>query len=295
MNNLKTVALLALLSAILMGIGFAIGNMGGLIIGFIIALVINGGAYWFSDRIALMATGAKEVSVDEAPDLHRMVEEVASLAHLPKPRVAMINNDQPNAFATGRDAHHAVVAVTTGIMSILDQRELAAVLGHELGHIRNRDVLVGTMAAVIASAISFIAWTLQWALFWGGMGGRGRNGGGIVQLVAMLAIVILAPIAAMIVRLAISRAREFGADEAGAQITGTPLALASALEKLEAYASARPMNVNPAISHLFIVNPLRGRRDGGGDFFVSLFQTHPPIPRRIERLNEIARRTGMLA
>ena len=295
MNNLKTVALLALLGAILMGIGFAIGNLGGLIVGFVIALVMNGVAYWMSDRIALMATGAREVTLDEEPELHRLVEEVAALARLPKPRLAVIQSDQPNAFATGRNPHHAVVAVTTGIRRILDERELMAVLGHELGHVRNRDILIGSIAAVIAAAISFIAYMLQWSFFMGGFGGR-RNGGGVIQIVAMLATIILAPLAAMIIRMAITRAREYGADETGAHITGTPLALASALEKLEAYAKVRPMKVNPATSHLFIVNPLRGRREGEGEaWFVGLFLTHPPISKRIERLNEIARRTGMLA
>ncbi len=295
MNNLKTVALLALLSGILMGIGVLIGGFNGLIVGLVLALVMNGIAYWFSDRIALMATGAHEVSPAEAPELHRIVEDVARMAGLPKPRVAIINSDQPNAFATGRDPKNGVIAVTTGIMRILDERELRAVIGHELGHIRNRDILISTIAAVIASAISFVAWMLQWTLFWGGFGSRDRNGyTGWLYLLALLATIILAPIAATIIRLAISRAREFEADATGAEITHSPLALASALEKLEAYSRGRALNVQPAFSSLFIVNPLRGQRQEQ-DWFVGLFQTHPPIPKRIERLYEIARKMGVYA
>jgi heat shock protein HtpX len=296
LNNLKTAALLALLAGIFMGIGVLVGGMSGLLVGFVLALVMNGFAYWFSDRIVLAMTGAREVSPEEAPDLHRLVEEVAAQAGLPKPRVAVIQADQPNAFATGRDPKHAVVAVTTGIMRILDERELMAVLGHELGHVRNRDVLISTVAAVIASAISFMAWMLQWTLFWGGFGRRrSDDASGWLYLLALLATVILAPIAATIIRLAISRAREYEADATGAQITGMPLSLASALEKLEAYSRGRPLNVQPAASHLFIVNPLRGRREGEEDLFVSLFQTHPPVRKRIERLYELARKMGVYA
>lgn len=294
MNNLKTLILLAALSAILIGIG-AIWGLSGIIVGFIIALVMNFGAYWFSDRIALMMAGAHEVTPADAPDLHRLVEEVASQARLPKPRVYIVNNDQPNAFATGRDPHHAVVAVTTGIMRILDEGELRAVIGHELGHVRNRDILISAIAAVIASTISFIAWMAQWALIFGGLGRRRNGEAGWLYLIALLAMIILAPLAATIIRLAISRAREYGADETGAHITHTPLTLARALEKLEANARVRPMNVNPALAHMYIVNPLRGRRQGESDWFVALFSTHPPIPKRIERLNEIARQTGMFA
>jgi len=301
-NNLKAVALLAALSAIFMAIGFIVGSFAGLIMGLVFALVMNVAAYWFSDRMALMATGAKEVSIEEAPELHRIVEEVAAQAKLPKPRVAMIQSDQPNAFATGRDPKHGVVAVTTGIMRILDERELSAVLGHELGHIRNRDILIGTIAAVIAGAISFVAWMLQWTLIFGGLGGRGRdNNSGLFGILGLLAIVILAPIAAVIIRMAISRGREYGADEAGAEITGSPLVLARALEKLEAAARVAPMQkLNPSMSHLFIVNPLHaakgdpGQQQGQG-WFVGLFSTHPPITQRIERLEQIARSRNLYA
>jgi heat shock protein HtpX len=297
-NNLKAMMLLAALTAVLLIIGYGLGGGAGLIMAIVFALVMNGASYWFSDRMALMATGAKEVTPDEAPDLHRIVEQVAAQAGMPKPRVAIIQSDQPNAFATGRNAKHGVVAVTTGIMRILDDRELAAVLGHELGHIRNHDILVSTIAAVIAGAISFLAWMMQWALIFGGMGGRRDNNNGMLQLLAMLAVVILAPIAALIIRMAISRSREYGADTTGAEITGAPLALASALERLETYSRAVPMRVNPALSHMFIVNPLNAQANGdqqGQSWFNSLFSTHPPIPKRDERLQALARERSLYA
>jgi len=200
----------------------------------------------------------------------------------------MIQNDSPNAFATGRDQKHAAVAATTGIMRILDERELTAVFGHELGHIRNRDILVNAIVATVAGAITFVATMLQWSLIFGGFGGRDRGGGGILGVLAILATIILAPIAAGIIRMAISRQREYGADETGAHITHTPLSLASALQKLEDYSRAKPMQVNPAVSHLFIVNPL------GKINFAKWFSTHPPVQDRVARLNEIARRTGNL-
>lgn len=287
LNNVKTVFLLVLLTGLLLGIGYLVAGPAGAILAFIISMVMNVGSYWFSDKLALKMTGAREVTQDEEPRLHAIVEEVCAMANMPKPRVYVIQNDSPNAFATGRNAKHAAVAATTGIMRILDERELRAVFGHEIGHVKNNDILVNAVVATIAGAITFIATMLQWSLIFGGFGGRDRNGGGgMLGILAILATIILAPIAAGIIRMAISRQREYGADTAGAQITHTPLALASALQKLQDYSQARPMQVNPAVSHLFIVNPL------GKINFGSLFSTHPPTAARIERLNQIARQTG---
>jgi heat shock protein HtpX len=289
MNNVKTVFLLVLLSGLLIGIGYLVAGPAGAIFAFIISLVLNVGSYWFSDKLVLRTTGAREVTPDEEPRLHAIVDNVAAMANMPKPKVYIMQNDSPNAFATGRNQKHAAVAATTGIMRILDERELTAVFGHELGHIRNRDILVNAIVATVASAITFIATMLQWSLIFGGFGGRDRSGGGgILGVLAILATIILAPIAASIIRLAISRQREYGADETGAYLTHDPIALASALQKLEDYSRARPMQVNPAVSHLFIVNPL------GKVNFAQLFSTHPPVQDRIARLNEIARRTGNL-
>lgn len=286
MNNVKTVFLLVALTGLLLGIGYAVAGMSGAILAFIISMVMNVGSYWFSDKLALRMTGAHEVTPDQEPHLHRIVDEVSALAGMPKPKVYVIQNDSPNAFATGRNSRHAAVAATTGIMRILNDEELRAVFGHELAHIKNKDILVNAVVATIAGAITFIATMLQWSLFFGGFGGRDRQGGGMLGILAILATIILAPIAASIIRMAVSRQREYGADATGAQITHTPLALASALQKLQDYSRARPMQVNPAVSHLFIVNPL------GKINFASLFSTHPPTEDRIARLEQIARRTG---
>ena len=278
-NAIKTTLLLAALTAIFLAVGEVLGGQSGLIFGFVLAVVLNVGSYWFSGDIALRMAGAHEVTPDEAPQLHQIVEQVAASAGLPKPRVALINSPAANAFATGRNADHAVVAVTTGIMQLLSRDELIGVLSHEIGHVRNHDILISSVAATIAGAIIMVARMAQFAmLFGGGYGGRDRRDNGIVVLLTL----ILAPIAATLVQLAISRSREYGADATGAAIEGTPEPLARALEKLETYNSRGPaMNVSPAAAHLFIVNPLKGAN------FATLFSTHPPIAERIRRLREM--------
>jgi heat shock protein HtpX len=278
-NTIKTVLLLAALTAVLLVAGRIIAGPGGMTIALIFALVMNLGAYWFSDKIALSMAGAKEATIDEAPELHSLVERLAANAGLPKPRVYIIDNPSPNAFATGRDPHHSAVAVTTGIAGLLDREELAGVIAHELAHIRNRDTLIATIAAAIAGAITYLAYMAQWAMIFGGFGREDDDGGGIGSLVGSLLLIILAPVAAMVIQMAISRAREYDADATGARILGNPLPLASALAKLQAGVQYRPMkNAKPATAPLYIVNPF----SGGG--FSSLFTTHPPIEERIARL-----------
>jgi heat shock protein HtpX len=285
-NTLKTTLLLAVMTGLLMLLGQWLGGTTGLVMGFGLAVAMNFGSYWFSDRIALSMAGAREVSEAEAPELHAMVAKIARASGLPKPRVAVVEADAPNAFATGRNPEHGVVAVTTGIMRILDRRELEAVLTHELGHIRNRDILVSTVAATIAGAITMVAQIGQFALLFGGarQDDDEESPGGALGGLFML---IVAPIAATIIQLAISRSREFGADRTGAEVGRDPEALASALEKLEAWSQQIPLNVNPAASHLFIVKPLTA--------FQSLFSTHPPTAERVARLREMARRQRLQA
>ncbi len=280
-NNLKTVFLLTLLSGVFLALGLIVGGQVGLVIALVLALAMNVGSYWFSDKLALRMTGAKEVTPAQEPRLHKIVDEASAMAGMAKPKVAIIQNDSPNAFATGRNEKHATVAATTGILSILDDRELLAVFGHEMGHIKNHDILVNAVVAAVATAIMFLAFMGRFALIFGGR--RGMGG-----LIVTLAMIILAPLAAAMIRGAISRQREFGADETGAAITHNPMALASALQKMQDFSKVRPMEVNPAVSHLFIVNPL-GKID-----FASFFASHPPTEKRIARLNEIARRTGNL-
>jgi heat shock protein HtpX len=282
-NAFKTALLLGALSAILLVVGQFFGGSGGLTIALIFALVINFGSYWFSDKIALAMTGAKEVSEADAPLLHRSVAHVAELAGLPKPRVYIVNTPSPNAFATGRDPSHAAVAATTGILAILNQDELEGVIAHEMAHIRNRDTLTACIAAAIAGAIMYLARMGQFAMFFGGgFGRRDSRDGGLGGLEAIL-IVILAPIAAILIQLAISRSREYGADLNGARITGNPLALASALENLERGVAYRPMNNVPAAAApLFIVNPL------SPGVLAKLFSDHPPTAERVARLRKMA-------
>jgi heat shock protein HtpX len=274
-NTLKTTILLALLTGLLVVIGGALGGRAGMLLFFMFAVVMNLSAYWFSGDIALRMAGASEVSYQEAPELHQLIDQLATYAHLPKPRVAIIDSPSPNAFATGRDANHAVVAVTTGILGILSRDELAGVLAHELGHVRNHDILISSVAATVAGAITMLANAAQWALIFGGFGGRSdrdRNP------FADLLLILIAPIAATLIQLAISRSREYAADESGARLIGQPESLARALEKLELATSVRPLPVNPSMAHLFIVNPLKGVNMAG------LFSTHPPIQERIRRL-----------
>ena len=280
-NTLKTTILLGALTGLLVLMGGLIGGSSGMLIGFVLAVAMNLSSYWFSDRIAMTMAGAREVSYSEAPELHDIVARLAQASGLPKPRVAIVESDAPNAFATGRNAKHGLVAVTTGILRILDRRELAAVLSHELGHIRNRDILIGAMAATIAGAITLLAQMGQWAMIFGGFNRSDddEGGGGLLGGLLML---FLAPLAATIIQLAISRSREFGADRTGADVGGDPEALASALEKLEAYSRRIPLHVNPAVSHLFIVKPLTG-------FSVQkLFSSHPPTAERVARLRQMA-------
>ena len=279
MNAIKTTVLLAAITGLFLLIGFLLGGPTGLIIAFVGAGALNFFAYWSSDKLALRMAGAREVAMDDAPRLHSMVEEVAAQAGVPKPRVYLVDNATPNAFATGRNPQHAAVAVTTGIMNLLSERELRGVLGHELAHVQNRDILTSSIVATLAGAISMLAWMSLW---FGGMG-RDRNNpyGGIIALVALL----LAPIAAMLIQAGVSRTREYQADADGAQVTHDPEALASALEKLQSGVQARPMEPTPmaqSTAHLFIVNPFRG----GG--MVNLFSTHPPIDERVRRLRQMA-------
>src|SRR5215216_3291053 len=278
-NALKTTMLLAALTAVFIVVGGILGGNSGMVFAFAFAIVMNLGAYWFSGDIALKMAGAREVPPEQAPELHQLVEELAMYARLPKPRVAIIDSPSPNAFATGRNANHAVVAVTTGIMGILSRDELAGVLAHELAHVRNHDILISSIAATIAGAITVLANMAQWAFIFGGFG-RSDDDDGMNPFAALL-MIILAPIAATIIHLAISRSREYGADETGARIHGNPDALARALEKLEMATSMRPMPVNPSMAHMFIVNPLKGVN------FAGLFSTHPPIEERIRRLRSM--------
>jgi heat shock protein HtpX len=277
-NTMKTTFLLALMTVLIVLIGRVIGGQQGMVLAFVLAGVMNLGSYWFSDKIVLAMYRAQEVSPQENPGIHQIVAELAQTAGIPKPRVYIIEDDSPNAFATGRNPQHAVVAVTTGILRILSREELRGVLAHELGHVKNRDILIGSIAATMAGAIMMIANMARFAAIFGGGRSSGEEGGrgGIV---GMLVLTIVAPIAAMLIQMAISRSREYLADASGAQFSHTPLSLASALEKLQRASQQIPMaDANPATAHMFIVNPLSGRS------LMNLFSTHPPIEERIARL-----------
>jgi heat shock protein HtpX len=274
-NVFKTAILLALLTAMLVLLGGAVGGRQGMLVAFFIALVMNFVSYWWSDKIVLRMYGAQEISEAQAPGLYAMVHRLASKAGIPMPRVYLIPSDQPNAFATGRNPEHAVVAVTEGIMRILDDDELEGVLAHEISHVTNRDVLIGTIAATLAGAITYLAHMAQWAAFFGG--GR-RDDDDAPSPIVMILMAVVAPLAAMLVQLAVSRSREFGADASGARLAGRTWGLSKALEKLDMAAQQVPMQANPATAHMFIVNPLTGAS------FSRLFSTHPPTEERIARL-----------
>ena len=280
MNMLKTTFLMALLTVLLVTAGGAVGGQGGMVTAFLFALIMNGLSYWFSDKIVLRMYGAKEVDPKDAPKLYRILQDLTLRARMPMPRVYVIPQEAPNAFATGRDDDHAAVAVTEGILEILSESELRGVLAHELSHVKNRDILIGTIAATMAGAISMLANIAQWGLIFGGRGSDRRDGGNPILALAMI---ILAPLAAMLVQLAISRGREFGADATGAAISGDPLSLADALTKLQRGVEKIPMEANPATAHIFIVSPLTG----GG--LMTLFSTHPPLEERIWRLEMMAK------
>lgn len=279
-SQIKTALLLGLLTALILVVGQAMGGRQGLVIAFFMALVMNLGSYWFSDKIVLSMYGARELSPADAPGLHAMVEELAHNAGIPKPRVMIVPQEAPNAFATGRNPEHGVVCVTDGIMRLLSPEELRGVLAHELGHIKNRDILVQSIAAVLGGAVVMMANMLQWGAIFG-MGRSNDEEGGGSGVLGGLLMAILAPIAASLIQMAISRSREYLADATGARISGTPLALAGALGKLETYAQRIPMHANPATENMFIVNPFAGMS------MASLFSTHPPTEERIRRLLEM--------
>jgi heat shock protein HtpX len=275
-NLLKTGLLLGVLTALLVLAGQAIAGERGMIIAFVFAAIMNFVSYWFSDKLVLAMYGAQPVDETQAPRLHAIVRRLATRAQIPMPRIYIIPSDTPNAFATGRNPQHAAVAVTEGITRILDEDELEGVLAHELSHVTNRDVLISTIAATLAGAITYLAHMAQWAAIFGGRSRDDEEGGS--NPLVMILFAILAPIAAMLVQFAVSRSREFQADASGARLAGRTYGLAKALEKIEVASRVEPLPANPATAHLFIVNPLTGQS------FARLFSTHPPTEERIARL-----------
>jgi heat shock protein HtpX len=275
-NMVKTTVFLALLTGLFIAVGGLLGGRSGMMMAFVFALIMNFVSYWFSDKIVLKMYGAQPIGEAEAPAVHRIVRNLATRAGIPMPKLYLIPSEAPNAFATGRNPQHAAVAVTHGIMRIMDETELEGVLAHELSHVLNRDILISTVAATVAGAISMLANMAQWGLMFGGARhddeGRGTNP------IALILTVILAPLAAMLIQMAVSRSREYQADASGAQLTRNPNGLASALTKLGQASRMVPMDANPATAHLFIVNPLSGRA------MMNLFATHPPLEERIARL-----------
>lgn len=276
MNGIKTAALLGALTGVLVVLGRVFGGPSGMIIALVFAAGINFFSYWFSDKVVLKMHRAVPVNRDQAPELHAIVEGLSARTGMPMPSLYVIKADAPNAFATGRNPSHAAVAVTTGILRILDRNELEGVLAHELAHVKNRDILISSIAATMAGAISIIASLARWGAIFGGFGGRDDRDGGIIGL---LAAAIVAPLAAIVIQMAVSRSREYEADATGSRMAGNPYGLASALQKLEDYGKrVPPMSVSPAMNHLYIANPFSGRN------MMKLFSTHPPIQERIRRL-----------
>jgi len=289
MKWFKTTLLMAILTALFIWIGHLIGGKEGALVALIFAGLMNFIAYWFSDKIVLTMYRAKEIKEHELPGLYRIVRELCQRGNLPMPRLYLIDTDSPNAFATGRNPQNAAVAVTKGLLKLLDESEIKGVIGHELSHIKNRDILISTIAATLAGALSYLAMMARWSLFLGGFGESSENnrGGNIFGLLGLIIFTTLAAFAAMLIQLAISRTREYLADEGGAKLCGNPRFLARALAKLDAFAKRLPLEVNPATSHMFIVNPLRAKD------ILTLFSTHPPIEERIRRLEMMARRMGI--
>jgi heat shock protein HtpX len=277
-NSIKTVLLLGLMTGLILGIGQLFGGPQGMVIAFVFALLLNFGSYWFSDRIVLAMYQAREVGLDEAPELYRIVQNLILRAQLPMPRLYIIPTESPNAFATGRDPEHAIVAVTEGILRIMKREELEGVIAHELSHVKNRDILVSSIAATLAGVIMMLANMARWAAIFGGGRGERDDEGGAGGLLGLIVMSVLAPIAAVVIQMAISRSREYLADATGAKVSGNPLGLASALEKLERSTQVVPLEARPESAHLFIVNPL------SGSALLNLFSTHPPIEERIARL-----------
>lgn len=282
-NQFKTTVLLTLMTVFIMVVGRILGGQQGMIIALVFAGAMNFFSYWFSDKMVLRMYRAEEVSPSQAPELYGMVEELAQRAGLPMPKVYIIPQDSPNAFATGRNPENAVVAVTRGLLNLMNREEIKGVLAHELGHVKNRDILIGTIAATMAGAVMMLANMAKWGAIFGGFRGNDEEGGG--GMIGVIVTAIIAPIAAMLIQMAISRSREYLADATAAQITGNPEGLAGALEKLGAYSGRIPMQAEAATAHMFITNPLSGRS------MMSLFSTHPPIEERVARLrNERPRR-----
>jgi heat shock protein HtpX len=281
-NQLKTTVLLAALTVLIVLFGRMFGGNQGMVIAFIFAMIMNFGSYWFSDKIVLAMYRAKELTPNEAPKIHQLVAELAQRGGIPKPRIYLIPSETPNAFATGRNPEHAVVAVTQGIVRLLNDDELKGVLAHELGHVRNRDILIGSIAATLAGVVMMLASIARWGAIFGFGGGNDDEGGG-GNILVLIVMSIVAPLAAVLIQMAISRSREYLADETGARLAENPRSLASALEKLAQASKRIPMQeAKPATAHMFIVNPL----SGGG--FASWFSTHPPVEERVRRLRAMA-------